>query len=1077
MKETYFAKVKLRMGSLIGIFMLCSMFSNLYALPDDISRDVDVTLTKVTGKITSAVDGQPLPGATVMVKGTTKGVVSNFDGDYEIEVNDPANAVLKISFIGFKTIEIPVNNQSVINIALEEDNALLEEVVIVGYGQQKKATLTGAVEQVKAEVFEDRAVTNPALALQGETPGLVITRGSSRPGREGINMQIRGATSVNYKDNNGNLLPGAGPLIVIDGSPVIDDEAFYSLNPDDIESISVLKDGAASIYGSRASNGVILVTTKRGTSGKMTVNFTSNLRFNTIGIRPPTPTMQQYATVWLDGTDQDGVNAGYWGWRNRETLERMQSGEEGIYTTQYWGDIFIGNYPRFDDMYDTSVSNQQNLSLSGGTEKSKYRLSVGYSESVGNLQTAYDGKKQYNVRLNNDFTLSDKVKLETGISYFRSRLSSPSGGLGVTSISNDPPFFPAKNPFGQWYANFGVAGNRNSVANTIEGGRDESYADQLKMNIALSYDITNDLNFRATGSVDKEFWDQEVYKIRVPQYTWFGNLAPESVNSTSSFEKKKGNVTYQTYGAFLNYNKTLWNDHNFSVMAGTTAELRTTDDLRGYRQGFEDNGVYDLDVALLDQKVENSGGSSNWGLLSYVARFNYNYKNKYLLELTGRRDGSSKFHEDYRWSNFGGISAGWVLTEEPFLQNIDGLDFLKVRASYGEMGGQVGIKNHDYTSSMSLGTAVFGTTASNQTTAYVNGLTSLTRTWERIGMANYGWEIKMLDSKLSLTWDYFTKKNDGMLISVEYPQVLGGKAPKTNDGVLKVYGWEAVLSYKDQIGDFKYNVAFNIGDTKNRVTSMGGFSAYNAGLNGIVEGYPINSFFMYQTDGFFANEAEVQAYYDAYGNGGEIPDASNAAVRLRPGDTRKLDLDGDGKILGIGNNDEGNGDVKFMGDATPHYTFGLNLGFQYKNFDLSTLFQGALKQNVVRTGYLAYPFSTVWSNQTSEFLGRTWTEENPNAEYPRMSAHPGKAAWNWKNNDFMMLNNKYVRMKTLIVGYTLRDFKLGNMNFDKFRFYFSGNDLFEITKIKNGFDPEFGESTNSSYPFNRTYSLGLNVTF
>jgi hypothetical protein len=268
-----------------------------------------------------------------------------------------------------------------------------------------------------------------------------------------------------------------------------------------------------------------------------------------------------------------------------------------------------------------------------------------------------------------------------------------------------------------------------------------------------------------------------------------------------------------------------------------------------------------------------------------------------------------------------------------------------------------------------------------------------------------------------------------------------------------------------------------MGDTKNRVTSMEGFSAYNAGLNGIVEGYPINSFFMYQTDGFFANEAEVQAYYDAYGNGGEIPDASNAAVRLRPGDTRKLDLDGDGKILGIGNNDEGNGDVKFMGDATPHYTFGLNLGFQYKNFDLSTLFQGALKQNVVRTGYLAYPFSTVWANQTSEFLGRTWTEENPNAEYPRMSANPGKATWNWKNNDFMMLNNKYVRMKTLIVGYTLRNFKVGNMNFDKFRFYFSGNDLFEITKIKNGFDPEFGESTNSSYPFNRTYSLGLNVTF
>lgn len=1065
-------------STLLALLLGSSVVGEVYATNSDNSVNLSLKVAKlesvqqnstITGKVVSADDKMGIPGVNVTVKGVKGGVTTDFDGGYSINVSSP-NAVLVFTSVGFKTQEVKVGTQTSINVNLVADVSTLNEVVVVGYGKQKRATLTGAVEVISSKVFEDRAVTNPALALQGQTPGLVVTRGSSRPGNEGIKLQIRGATSVN----------GGSPLIVIDGVPAVNDDAFYNMNPDDIESISVLKDGAASIYGSRANNGVILVETKRGKAGEIKVNLTSNFRANTIGIKPAVSGLRGYADMIIEATDQDLAYAGsayYWGWVNRETLVRMRDEGPGVYKTQFWGDIFLGEGNRFNDMYGTSYSNQTNLSISGGSDKSKYRLSAGYAENVGNLQPSYDGKKQYNLRFNHNYKLSDKINIETGVSYSRSDISGPSSGLGITSLAYDPPLFPAKNPYGQWYANFGIAGNRHSVAEVLEGGRDVSYADQLKLNLAATFDITNDLNFRATASVDKEFWDREKYFINVPMYTWFGVRTSESVNSTSSFEKNKKYVSYENYGGFLNYKKTLLENHNFGVMIGSTAELTKTDDLKGYRQGFDDYGIYDLNVASPSLSVTNGGGSSNVGFLSYLGRFNYSYKDKYLLELTGRRDGTSKFYSDYRWSNFGGASVGWVVTEESFMKDIPVLNFLKFKASYGEMGGQVGIGNHDYSSAIAMGSAIFGTAASLQTTANIEGLTSLTRTWERIGMANYGVEFRLLDHRLSGSFEYFTKKNDGMLIAVNYPDILGGTPPKTNSGVLEVKGWEAVLSWKSNIGDLKYDVSVNMSDAKNKLVSMEGVGVYGAGLNGTVQGYPLNSYFLYQTDGFFANEEEVTAYYAQLNNGGEILNATNQAIRIRPGDTRKADLDGDGKILGSGNILDGNGDVKYMGDAAPHYTYGINLGFQYKGFDLGTFFQGVLNQNVVRTDGMAYPFVTVGNNQTNAYRGKTWTEENTDAAYPRLTYNTARAAWNWRNNDFMMQNNRYIRMKTLVFGYTFDDLKIGNNTLDKFRIYFSGNDLFEFTTVKDGWDPEFGASSNSSYPFNRIYSLGLNVTF
>lgn len=1046
--------------SLVMSFLVC-VSSQSFAANDGVFNASKKAVLKeaeqqitIKGKVTSAEDNMGLPGVNVVVKGSTQGVMTDIDGNFSISVPSD-KSILVFSYLGFQNQEISVAGKTVFNVVMISDSKSLEEVVVVAYGTQKKLTSTGSIETVTAKSFQDRAVTNPALALQGQTPGLVVTRNSSRPGREGLNLQIRGATSIN----------GGSPLIVIDGNPAINNEAFYNMNPDDIQSVTVLKDASAALYGSRASNGVIMVTTKKGKSGKMKIDVSTTTRINTLGIRPQTPTMQQYATVWLEAAEQDGVNANYWGWQSKENLELMKTGYAGIYPTQFWGNVYISNSPRYDEMFGKSVSTFHTGSISGGTDKTNYRVSYGYSEDLGALQTAYDGKQQYNVRLNYDYTVNSWLKLETNMSYLKYDLSSPSSGLDG-SVSQDPPFFPSRNPYGQWYANFNIAGNRNHVAATVDGGRDNTTRDQIMMNLAATFKLYDGLTFQTKVAYNKDFFNNLNYVITVPQYSWYGDLAPESVNSVSSIRQENKQITYQNYGGFLNYEKE-FNDHNFSALLGMTAEKTEDTRLYGYRLGFIDNGVYDINMGSIENKVEATGGRGHKGLYSYLARFNYSYKNKYLLEISGRRDGSSQFGPGNKWNNFGGIQAGWVISEESFLKNFKPLSNLKLRYTYGEMGSQVGIPTYDYISNISNGSAIFGTTAAQQAASWVNRITSNQNSWERVVMKTYGADFSFFDRRLFGTYDFFTKKNVGMLTDIIYPDVLGGTAPKTNAGELETKGWEFTLGYRGEIGKLKYSVSANMGDTRNILLKKENATAINPGVNGSgVVGHPLNSIFLYQTGQLFQTQDEVDAYYAATNENGALPSGLNV---LRPGDTKRVDSNNDGIIDAK--------DVKFMGDTAAHYVYGINLSANYRNFDISTFFQGVLEQNVLRTGFLSYPFNTLYGSQTTAFIGKTWTPTNIDAAYPRMTANTTRAAWNWQNNDFALQDNQYIRLKSLIVGYTLNDLKIGNFGLDKFRVYFSGNDLFEFSKVKDGYDPEFGDSSNNIYPFTRTFSLGLNVSF
>lgn len=1063
-------------SALMASALLCG--GNMPSYAEAPYAQVVMQAVSVKGQVVDS-NGEPIIGASVLEKGTNNGVITDIDGNFTLKVRN-RSSVIVVSYLGYKTAELSASDKKVSQITLKEDTEVLDEVVVVGYGVQKKTTLTGAIDQVGGEVLESRAVTNVGLALQGQTPGLTVTRSSSRPGNEGLNFQIRGATSVN----------GGSPLIVIDGVPAVNATSFQNMNSDDIETISVLKDGAASIYGAKAANGVILVTTKKG-KGKVNVNYDFNMRFTTTGITSFSPSMQQYATMFLEANKEEEV-PDWWGWLSKENLLKMQSGYEGIYVINHkdWGDkIFLANSNRLEEMFATRFSYQHNLSVSGSTEKSDYRISAMYADNQGNLATAYDGQKQINLRMNYGIKLTDWFKLETSTSLIKTDTSSPSCGLDASLYGNEPPLFPAKNPYGQWYANFGSVGDRQPAAATSDGGRDNRTNLTTRVDLKAIVDIWKGISFEGMASFQNEEYRRDRWVTPVQTYDWFGNPAntipsliyPENplnikAENNPGYLMEANNMFYQYYSGIIRYKNTFAKVHNVSAMVGINAEKWANKKLAAARKDFEDTGVYDLNLATGAQG--NSGGKSQNGTYSYIARVNYDYNEKYLLELMGRRDGNSKFAPGHKFQNFGSVSVGWAFTKEKFMEWISPvMSFGKIRFNYSSSGNDAGLSDFDYLALVGLGNTTLGYPAGTQVSSGFSGLISYDRTWERVIQKNFGVDLNFFDNRLSTTFEYFIKDNKGMLSQVTYPSILGGTPPKTNSGHLNVKGWELTVGWRDNFKDFSYFVNFNVSDTKSMLKDLEGADAYYAGRNGAVNGYPLNSYFLYRTDGFFESQSEVDRYYQLYGDAGAALGlvSQGSTNALRPGDTKRVDLNGDYKITADGSLDS---DLQFLGDSNPHYVFGINAGFNWKGLDFSAMFQGVGKQYIMRTGWMAYPFNQMFTNQNPTFLGKTWTEDNPNAKYPRLTTKINRADWNYENNDFMLQNNRYIRLKALIIGYTLPQTWTRKARLEKVRVYFSGNDLWEATSIADGFDPEMGEtSNNNGYPFCRTWSFGVNIGF
>lgn len=1045
---------------------------------------VALAQTKVTGRVVDE-SGEPIIGASVIQKGTNNGSVTDLDGNFTIPLS--GKCILQISYVGYKTQTISYTGQNKLKITIKEDQQALGEVVVVGYGTQKKATLTGAVSMVNGdEVLKGRAASNVGTALQGAIPGLTITRPSSRP-TENAKISIRGGISANSSD----------PLILIDGVDAYSWE-LNQLNPNDIESISVLKDAAASIYGARAAGGVILVSTKRAKEGKTTFTYNGSATANFVGKKYPAASGSEWARMMLmsDWNDTNHNNGASSLWSimgfTRDSYEKVMNNEAFDWkngSNTYRIDPQNANQP--DYVYGTTWGTNQNLSIQSGNDKIKSRTSIGYSNDRSLIKVIYDGQKKYNFRNNTDYQIGKFVKLETGVSFDYKKSDVPTYGVGYGL--QDFYVFPLYTQSGgKYYDNFG--GN-NVLAHLTEGGKDitNNYMTRLsgKLTLDLSFisPALRGLSAYAKGSIRQFNANEKQQTHKVQLYDYYtdevtNGAVVASQAKIESLTETNTRALYQLYEYFLNYDRT-FGEHHVSGMFGNTNELRDNYSTSIYRSSSSPVTLNDLNVYDTTTDKLTSSGSYKWSYVSLISRLNYDYAGKYLLEGTWRHDGSSRLIKENRWQDFYGASAGYRISEEKFFKKaLPFVDNLKIRYSWGQSGNVSTIGNYESYAAISTGTTIYNGT--KYATSWISGITDPSRTWETVQSTNFGIDYGLFNNRLTGSFDYFWRKNNGMLINITYPATYGGTAPSTNSGKYKTHGFEFTINWQDHINkDFSYNIGFTLSNAKTEVTSYAGKTSINYGVNSIVEGYPLNSLFVYKTDGLFQTQTEVDEYYAKMnGNvsGSLLSNVKNGTVNeLTPGCVRRVDLNGD--------NDITTKDLYYYGDTDPHYNFAINIGLNYKNFDFSCFFQGVGQQYNVRNGQMGCAFWSGWTNTNGYFMDNTWYagdtygyhEANTNAKFPIMSRNGSRNNWNYKQyNDINVVNSWYARCKQIQLGYTLPKAWLMNSPLEKVRVWIAGENLFDISNVKDGYDPEV-QATMGTYNgvdiFSSSFSFGLDVTF
>ncbi|MBE7639101.1 SusC/RagA family TonB-linked outer membrane protein [Salegentibacter sp. BLCTC] len=1037
-------RLSITMGCLLAFFG--SM--QLYAVSKiDSSRDfVDKIIQKaINGQVTDQ-NGMSLPGVNVQVKGKETVVVTDFDGNYSISA--VTGDVLVFSFIGMKTTEKKVGDLDIMNITLEEDTSELDEVVVVGYGTKAKTSVTGAVEVITAEEIASRPSNNVLSTLQGMVPGATITRSGGQPGREGLNINLRGISSVNG---------GNSPLILVDGNPVND---FNTINPKDIKSMSFLKDASAAIYGSRAAGGVVLITTKSGKKGKPSVSLNAFSGISSVLNKIEYPTMIQYALMHREADINNGVSP-FW---NDERIERIEQGSSPVRLEGSPEFQFFESTDWVDELYGTGIQQDYNLSINGGGDNSNYYYSVGYNKTDGMLEGAPDVAERFNIRGNYSFNISDNLKIDTRLTFERLQTEELySLERVVNSVRLTPIFFPVKTQSGEnWFSQWGYS---NPVAMAREGAPLERWTNRFLPNLTIDWEFLNNLkvvaqagltfeNFdsrRITTPISYHFWDD---KFAYNEYATFPN------NANYGFSK----TNQRNYSARLEYNNTFNDIHELSVMAGATHDEYDTSSFSAYRDNFISDELFTLNLGD-KENMSNNGGGYHWALQSLISRLNYNYKGKYFAEANFRYDGSSRFIEDQRWKLFSSVQAAWRLSEESFIKSLDFFDNLKLRVSYGELGNQSGIGLYDYVQNINIGGQYpFGDTQRAQS-ATLAGMVSTNRTWETLIARNIGVDANIFDNRMNVSFDYYKKTNKNMLVGVTLPSVLGATPPFTNNGELDSWGWELSLGWQDQINDFQYGANLVLSNSDNKVTNLGGFDNYAAGLNGVREGYRTNLYYGFDFDGIIQDQATLDAYKQLDG----VP------ANIDIGDAMYRDVDGNGRIDAYSDERE-NGDLVILGTTDPQYSFGINMNAKYKGFDFSAFLQGVGKRTVFREHEARVPFNQPWYHPPALFYNNTWAPERPDAKYPRIS-HSNIRDWNFAHSSNNKENGAYIRLKNIQLGYSLSDKVLESIGgIQNLRVYVSANDIWDYHELPGGYDPE-DNSWGSNYPFAKTMAVGLDVTF
>lgn len=990
-------------------------------VPDKAAAGPSTAIT-VRGQVVDT-KGTPLPGIVVVLKTDPKtGTVTDNNGHYMIQV--PENGILVFKAMGFKPVEQPVNGQPTLDVTMETETSGLNEVIVVGYGTQKKSSLTSAVADIDGEDLMRRPVANVPQALQGLAPGVTVTDRGGGPGKSNATIRIRGITTLNGND----------PLIIVDGI----EQRLQDINPNDIESLTVLKDAASTaIYGSRAANGVVLVTTKRAKGNKLTVNYDGYYAIQKSIYNPKQMGLEEFMREQNAGY----VNAGRTPLFSDEDIRNWTQSTDRL------------KYPLANDwfnvMFDPAPQQNHTLTISGGNEQIRTLLSVNHFGQDGIIPNSTSA--QNGVRLNTDFKVSKKISLSGDFNYRVKNYRSPiSDGSVFRYMIHSSNFTVPRYPDGTYgLSQYGIS---PLVTAELDGTSrfKNTYA---IVNLRGEAELMKGLKFQAQYGITTEGLETKTFANAYEIRDYYDRDLVRKTVSPNKLTESRDNNTQTTLNALLTYDVQL-GKHAINALLGYSQVYFKADTLSTSRNNFYNNDVQAISQGSPDSR-DNLGFGVNWGLASYFGRITYNYAEKYLFEANARYDGSSRFSSRNRYSFFPSFSAAWRLSAEPFWEDLGSVvnDF-KLRASWGQTGNQtVGLYAYyetlsaiNYNFSGEAAQGILQTTMANQDLA-----------WETTEQANIGLDASFLNGKLGVTFDYYSKKTSGILLELPIPAAIGLNPPPQNAGIVENKGWELSLSYRKMDNAFHYGATFNIANVRNRILDLEGTGPYpNGSPNEIMtirkEGLPIDYFWGYQTMGLFQSQAEIDNYPTLDPN-------------TKPGDLKYKDVNNDKKI----NSD----DLVGLGSNIPRYTFGLNLTFDYNGFDANIFFQGVGKAEGIASG--AYREQGNWGSFTLDMQKDYWTPENTGAKFPRPEVETIR---NSQMSDFWMINTAYLKLKNLQIGYTFPAGITKRAGIERLRVYAGGSNLFTLSKAtKWGLDPEFPSGRIDYYPQVSLYTFGVNLTF
>ena len=981
--------------------------------------------------------GESVIGASVVVKGTTNGTITDFDGNFSLDGIKKGDVIV-ISYVGYQTQEIKWNG-SPLNVILKEDSKTLSEVVVVGYGTQKKANLSGSVAMVDSKELENRPIQNVSSGLQGLMPGVAITGTNGAPGQDAGKIRVRGIGTLNE----------AGPYILVDG---IETGTLSAVDPNDIESISVLKDAAsAAIYGSKAANGVVLITTKRGKTGQTKISYSGYLSFQNATNMIERMGSYEYASLLNQALEAEGMSKRF----NDTELQKFKDGNDPLYPDTDWYDL----------AYKTGVQHRHNVNINGGSENVKYMASLGYLNQTGILPNT--GREQFNARTNLDMKINKRLSARMNLSFIKNDYSDASsayyGGSSdqiIRQLNLIAPWIVARYDDGTW--------------GTISDGSPIAWLDSgMKVN-------RDNYNFSGMAAVDYEIFDglkltlQGAYVNNLQNYNYFQKYMKYNENKESDpsqLDERFYKWDRTNYDALLNYNKN-FGKHNIKGLLGWHTEKYNYKYQKAVRKKFPNNELTDMNAGDASTQ-SNEGYTAELAMISWFARINYDFAGKYLLEANIRADASSRFAEGHRWGYFPSFSGAWRISEEAFMESAKDswLSGLKIRASWGQLGNQDALSgsNNDYYPALNTynldSKYAFG--GSLNSGYYQRKYRLETISWEKASTWGVGVDFTLFN-KLNGSLDYYNRKTTGIIMDVTVPKEFALDAYKDNVGSMRNSGIEINLSYNTKIGQVDFGIAGNFSYNKNEILDLGGGdpNKYLDATDGYSQrnkvGEAMNSYYIYRADGFFNSQEEADAYTAKYGN--------PFGKTFKAGDLRYVDTNKDGKLTAD--------DREYCGSSDPKIIYGFNINAGWKGIDLSLMFNGAAGVKRLFDGYEVYGNFSGDAAHPATIWRDAWTPDNHDASMPRIFYDTNSASSSRSvQSDFWLQDTSYLRLKNLQLGYTLPKGWLNSVGVENIRIYYSVENLLTFDKMKINIDPESTSQRLSSYPLLRTHAFGVNVTF